>query len=180
MSDYPCQFHSEFNLFLFAKFPLSHVYWAKKGLLFHHLTTKIGNKILGWQSKLLSVGRRLILIKHVLQSIPMNILAALDPLKQVLLHLDRSLRSSFGVPEKVLINDIGWHGRIFVVLCFIMVSVLILFTTSLLLFLVRFGGLFALKIIFGPVSCVLYIVTRCTFTPIQVSLSFQIPILGGV
>lgn len=46
-------------------------------------------RILSWKQKALYVGGRLILIKHVLSSIPIHLLVAAPPPKCVLLELEK-------------------------------------------------------------------------------------------
>uniref|UniRef100_M1E0C2 RNase H family protein n=1 Tax=Solanum tuberosum TaxID=4113 RepID=M1E0C2_SOLTU len=47
-----------------------------KIIYFSELISKVVNRVAGWQSKLLSFGGKVTLIKHVLQSLPIHILAA--------------------------------------------------------------------------------------------------------
>lgn len=49
---------------------------------------KISKRLVGWKSKFLSLGGHLVLIKHVLTTIPLYHLAAISPPKVVLLQLD--------------------------------------------------------------------------------------------
>ncbi|XP_049348974.1 uncharacterized protein LOC125813528 [Solanum verrucosum] len=51
---------------------------------FSDLINKIVNRITGWQSKMLSYGGKATLIKHVLQSMPIDILSAISPLSTTL------------------------------------------------------------------------------------------------
>ncbi|XP_049359576.1 uncharacterized protein LOC125824269 [Solanum verrucosum] len=48
-------------------------------IYFSDLIGKVINKISGWQAKLLNYGGRLTLVKHVLQSMPIHLLAAISP-----------------------------------------------------------------------------------------------------
>lgn len=45
---------------------------------FQHLVDAVNNRLVGWKNKFLSPGGRLILIKHVLSTIPIHVMAALD------------------------------------------------------------------------------------------------------
>lgn len=45
---------------------------------------KVARRILSWQNRFLSLGGRIILIKHVLQSMPIYLLTALTPLSGVI------------------------------------------------------------------------------------------------
>lgn len=55
---------------------------------YQHVVDKVSAKLLGWKGKLLSAGGRLILTKHVLQSKPLFLFAALPPPKSVLQQLE--------------------------------------------------------------------------------------------
>ncbi|XP_059284841.1 uncharacterized protein LOC132038137 [Lycium ferocissimum] len=56
---------------------------GRKYATFNDMVNKIVRKITGWQGKLLSIGGRNILIKHVLQSQPIHLLVAIEPSKTV-------------------------------------------------------------------------------------------------
>lgn len=64
-------------------------YGRKKNAYFKDIIKKISKRILSWQYKFLSFGGKLILIRHVLQSMPVYLLSAMNPTKVVLkwLHL---------------------------------------------------------------------------------------------
>ena len=51
----------------------------KKVDYFSEMLAKFEKKLAGWKSKLLSEGGTIILIKHVLQSLPLYNMAAFDP-----------------------------------------------------------------------------------------------------
>lgn len=55
---------------------------------FQHLLDKFNARLAGWQGHLLSPGGRLILIKHVLSTIPIHVLSVFDPPKAVLSQLE--------------------------------------------------------------------------------------------
>lgn len=57
----------------------------KKKLHFQHLIDKVHEKLAGWKGKLLSPGRRFILIKHVLSTISLFTLVDQDAPKAILL-----------------------------------------------------------------------------------------------
>lgn len=55
------------------------IYVGRKRIAsFKNLVDKIFAGFAGWQHRLLNIGGRLILIKHILSSIPMNILSAIS------------------------------------------------------------------------------------------------------
>lgn len=56
---------------------------------FQHLVDAVNNRLVGWKNKFLSPGGRLILIKHVLSTIPIHVMAALDLPKGILDQLER-------------------------------------------------------------------------------------------
>lgn len=63
---------------------------------FHDLIDNVEGKLAGWKAKLLSHGGRLVLIRHVLQSIPIHILAAFAPPKTILHKIDMLFANFFG------------------------------------------------------------------------------------
>jgi len=52
---------------------------------------KVGKRIQGWQGKMLSFGGRVVLISHVLQSIPIHLLSDLSPPKGVIRQIHMML-----------------------------------------------------------------------------------------
>ncbi|XP_055800831.1 uncharacterized protein LOC129870195 [Solanum dulcamara] len=63
--------------FIYLGCPIYHC--RRKKEFFNTLTLKIMNRLQGWKGKMLSFGGRAILIKHVLQSMPIHILSAINP-----------------------------------------------------------------------------------------------------
>lgn len=62
---------------------------------FRYVLDAINKKLMGWSGKWLTPGGRLMLIKHVLSSIPIHVLAALDPPLGVLMDAERIFASFF-------------------------------------------------------------------------------------
>ena len=60
-----------------------------------YLVEKFVVKVAGWKKKLFSQGGRLILIPHILSSIPLHVLAAMDPPKAVLKQFDKIIADFF-------------------------------------------------------------------------------------
>lgn len=58
-------------------------------VLFDGVIAKIQSRLQHWSTRLLSHGGKLVLIKHVLSSIPMYLLQVLQPPKAVLVKLGR-------------------------------------------------------------------------------------------
>lgn len=56
---------------------------------YKHIITKFSNKLQAWKGKLLSFEGRDVLIKHVLLSIPIHQLPAVNPPKNVIEHLQK-------------------------------------------------------------------------------------------
>ncbi|KAG5605800.1 hypothetical protein H5410_027292 [Solanum commersonii] len=80
-------------------------------IYFSDLINKVLCRITGWHTKLLSYGGRAILVKHVLQSLPIHLLSAITPL---VLYSNRSRalwQTSFGVGGMRGKNTIGPHGK---------------------------------------------------------------------
>lgn len=59
--------------FTYLGCPIFHM--SKNKLFYQSIMNKLSSKLLGWKGKILSNGGRAILIKHVLQSIPMYCLS---------------------------------------------------------------------------------------------------------
>jgi len=57
--------------------------------LFTGILDKVSSRINSWQGKWLSSGARIVLIKHVLASIPIHLLAVLEPPKGVVAEIER-------------------------------------------------------------------------------------------
>lgn len=63
----------------------------KKISIFNEAVSKIFKRAASWRSKLLSIGGRAILIKHVLQSQSLHLLAAMNPPKTVFKQIARQM-----------------------------------------------------------------------------------------
>ncbi|XP_059284936.1 uncharacterized protein LOC132038264 [Lycium ferocissimum] len=63
--------------FMYLGCPIYHC--RRKKEFFNALILKIMNRLQGWKGKMLSFGGRAILIKHVLQSMPIHMLSAVNP-----------------------------------------------------------------------------------------------------
>lgn len=61
----------------------------KKIQYFSNIATKIIQKVSSWNSTLLSAGGKIILIKHVLTSIPTHLLSICQPPKTILTQMER-------------------------------------------------------------------------------------------
>lgn len=70
-------------------------YCRKKKKHFEGLMKKTSGRILSWKSKLLTAGERYILIKHVLQSIPIYQLSVMNPPKSIVNHLHKMIANFF-------------------------------------------------------------------------------------
>lgn len=69
---------------------------------FQHLLDKIQVSLSGWRGKFMSQGGRLILIRHVLSSIPVYTLATMTPPKLILQQIDRLFSRFFwGAGEEI-------------------------------------------------------------------------------
>ncbi|KAF3656557.1 hypothetical protein FXO37_15408 [Capsicum annuum] len=73
--------------FTYLGCPIFHM--RKKKDFFQPIMNKISSKLQGWKGKLLLYGGRAILIKHVLQSIPIHCLSVMNPLANVLSSIQR-------------------------------------------------------------------------------------------
>lgn len=79
----------------------------KKIEYFNDLINKFEKKLAGWKSKLLSHGGRIVLIKHVLQSLPLYSMAAFEPPKAVL-NIMASICSNFLWGQSEFGNRCHW------------------------------------------------------------------------
>lgn len=72
------------------------IYYGRRLYLYYkELMDKVQNRLSSWTGKLLSFGGRTILIKHVLQSMPIHLLSACDPPAGVLAQLHRMFARFF-------------------------------------------------------------------------------------
>nr|XP_009796280.1 PREDICTED: uncharacterized protein LOC104242863 [Nicotiana sylvestris] len=72
------------------------IFYARRKLEFYQpLMTKVMDKLQSWQGKLLSVGGKAVLISHVLQSMPMHLLSAVNPPKYVINRLHKLFAQFF-------------------------------------------------------------------------------------
>lgn len=67
----------------------------KNAAVFSNMISKVLSKIGGWQSKLLSIGERAVLIKHVLLALYVHLLAVIHPPVSVLNQIERMLNRFF-------------------------------------------------------------------------------------
>ncbi|XP_049394714.1 uncharacterized protein LOC125859004 [Solanum stenotomum] len=83
-----------------GEFPMTYLgctvcYGRKKSSYFEDLMRKVARRILSWQNKFLSFGGNFILINHILQSMPIHLLAALTPPKGVIRKLHQLFAKIF-------------------------------------------------------------------------------------
>lgn len=64
-------------------------------LLFYPLLNKIQEKLSGWKEKLLSLGAKIVLIKHVLQAMPLYLLALIQPPKIIINVINKVISNFF-------------------------------------------------------------------------------------
>ncbi|XP_060182538.1 uncharacterized protein LOC132612249 [Lycium barbarum] len=82
------------------------IYYARSKMSFYsELIAKVRNRLQGWKGKLLSFGGRAILLKHVLQAMPMHLLSAVDPPSFVIKKLHKVFAQFFWS------NTVGERGR---------------------------------------------------------------------
>ncbi|XP_075098919.1 uncharacterized protein LOC142175818 [Nicotiana tabacum] len=67
----------------------------KKIIYFDAMVDKVDKRLSGWQGKILSVGRRMVLIKYVLQSMHIYTLFAMSPPKETLTLLEKYFANFF-------------------------------------------------------------------------------------
>ena len=64
-------------------------------IYFSGMVEKIIKRIAGWQAKILNFGGKVTLVKHLLQSIPIHMLAVVSPPKTTLKHIKRVIADFF-------------------------------------------------------------------------------------
>lgn len=79
----------------------------KKKEDFAEVTDKTKGKLQAWKGRLLSYGGKEVLLKNVLQSVPIYVLSTLVPPKSV-----ESLQNSSGTTKNWVEVDTGQHGSI--------------------------------------------------------------------
>lgn len=99
----------------------------------------------------------------MLQYVPIYVLAAIDPPKQVLIDLEKLLLNFGGVPLRVLIIGIGCLWIVTVALLSIIVSGIFLFIIILPLLLATSGSVSLLMTTYSPNLCVLNMVILFLF-----------------
>ena len=75
------------------------------------IVNKVVARIIGWHTKLVFIGRRAILMRHVLLYLPMHLLAAINLSKKTLELIEKLVARFFGQEKIMVINIIGKHGR---------------------------------------------------------------------
>lgn len=63
---------------------MPYIYWQQKIIYYYHLVDKVIARISCWQTNLLSYGGRVLLVKHVLQSLPIHLLSEVSSTKTIL------------------------------------------------------------------------------------------------
>ncbi|XP_060195138.1 uncharacterized protein LOC132624361 [Lycium barbarum] len=72
------------------------IYYGRRMIAhYKEITDKIFNRLNSWTGKLLSIGGKVTLIKHVLQSMPIHLLSACDPPKGVLAQIHKMFAKFF-------------------------------------------------------------------------------------
>ncbi|KAM3220651.1 hypothetical protein P3L10_019919 [Capsicum annuum] len=82
------------------EFPLTYlgclIFYSKQNMSFYSdLIQKVLGRLQSWKGKLLSHGGRVVLISHVLQSMPIHLLSAVDPPDYVIKKLHKSFAQFF-------------------------------------------------------------------------------------
>ncbi|XP_070007646.1 uncharacterized protein LOC142165356 [Nicotiana tabacum] len=82
---------------------------------FNNMVAKVSRRLQGWQGKLLSFGGKAVLLKYVLQSLPLHLLYVLYPPKMVLYQIERIISKLFwGKIEDR--NKVHWiNGHIYAI-----------------------------------------------------------------
>lgn len=86
-------------------------YGRAKIAYFFYIVEKIQARIAGWHGKLLSFGGRIVLLKHVLASIPIHLLAAASPPLAILDRLEK-MQIFYGDLIMASLSITGFRGMI--------------------------------------------------------------------
>ncbi|XP_059306289.1 uncharacterized protein LOC132057691 [Lycium ferocissimum] len=70
-------------------------YGRRKSIYYADLVKKVMNRIMSWQNRLLTFGGRYILIAHVLQTMPIYLLSAMNPSKGIINQLHKLFAKFF-------------------------------------------------------------------------------------
>lgn len=70
-------------------------YGRKKSVYFEEILRKISRRILAWQSRLLTFGGKLILTRHVLQTMPIYLLSTMNPTVTIIKTIHQVLAKFF-------------------------------------------------------------------------------------
>ncbi|XP_059277620.1 uncharacterized protein LOC132031700 [Lycium ferocissimum] len=91
------------------------IYYSRRKIEhYKEISDKVSNRLFSWTGKLLSIGGRITLIKHVLQSMPIHLLSACDPPAGVLANLHRMFAKFFWSKS---IGNSSKHWTSWTVLC---------------------------------------------------------------
>src|SRR3954462_13722051 len=72
------------------------LFWGRnKAIYFLPTILKIQDKLGAWKGKILSLGAMLVLIKHVLLSMPLYLIALIKPTSEVFKHLNKLVADFF-------------------------------------------------------------------------------------
>ncbi|XP_059306367.1 uncharacterized protein LOC132057781 [Lycium ferocissimum] len=90
------------------------VYYGRRmNIHYKEMIEKIQNRLSSWTGKFLSIGERITLIKHVLQSVTIHLLSACDPPHRVLAQIHRLFaKFFFGATQLVIQASIGQPGKL--------------------------------------------------------------------
>lgn len=82
------------------------IFYSRSRMEFYQgLISKVLDKLQGWKGKLLSIGGRAVLISHILQSMPIHLLSAINPPSFVIDKLHKMLAQFFWS------NSVGGKSR---------------------------------------------------------------------
>lgn len=86
----------------------------KKICFFDDMITKVVKILNGWQGKMLTYGEKIVLVKNMLQSMPIYTLTAINPPKTSINLLERHFARFFEALILINLNISGGLGRTFV------------------------------------------------------------------
>lgn len=90
------------------------LFWGRtKSIYFLSIIIKIQNKLEGWKGKILSLGAKLTLIKHVLVSMPLYLISLINPTKQTFYQLNKIMANFFGMTKMGNEKRTGLDGPYF-------------------------------------------------------------------
>ncbi|XP_075101822.1 uncharacterized protein LOC142177250 [Nicotiana tabacum] len=86
------------------------IFYSRRKEFYKGITFKVQQRLHSWNDRLLSIGGRVVLIAHVLESIPIHLLSVVNPPKYVINEMHKMFARYFGAILQMEGLNIGHHG----------------------------------------------------------------------